>query len=77
MNGKKARLLRKMAKAVMPDLPKVEYAKQKIMTRHRLPGGKVIQLPFEQVMLGKCTRKIYKEMKKVYRTGLKGGLAGG
>ena len=77
MRGTKAKALRKMSEVVGKNYPEVEYIKKPFKKTYALGLGKMVTLKHEQVFLGKCQRKIYKNMKKIYRVGLKAGMQNG
>lgn len=75
MRGKKAKELRKLAGMIAKGQrkPDLLYARQKIKKQYSVAtatGPKIVVMPFEQISLGDCRRKLYQVMKKFYKQGI-------
>lgn len=75
MRGSKAKELRKLAGLIAKGQgkPDLLYARQKLNKKYTVntaTGPKLHVMPFEQVQLGDCKRKLYQVMKKFYKEGI-------
>lgn len=75
MRGKKAKELRDLAGRIAKgqNKPDLLYARQKIQKQYKVntaTGPQIVTMPFVQVSLGDCKRKLYQVMKTFYKRGI-------
>lgn len=77
MNGKTAKALRRQARIMTPNLPNVEYRGKETQKKGKTKEGKEVSYISTTVVLGDCTRRVYKNLKQGFKNGTVRFLPGG
>lgn len=66
MNGKKAKMLRRLAREATQGLPERDYrADERTIRKRKFQSGAVVETG--TLVLFQCTRQVYKALKKDYK----------